>query len=83
MEAMAAGLPCLVSKIRGNVDLIDNGFGGFLCNPDAVDQFKEKIRILCSDPILRNEMSKRNESEIKKYDRERVLSIMENIYSER
>ena len=25
MEAMSAGLPCIISNIRGNVDLIENG----------------------------------------------------------
>ena len=28
MEAMAAGLPCVVSRIRGNSDLIEDGRGG-------------------------------------------------------
>ena len=32
MEAMACELPCIVSSIRGNVDLIEIGRGGFLCN---------------------------------------------------
>ena len=30
MEAMACGLPCVVSKIRGNVDLVEKGVNGFL-----------------------------------------------------
>lgn len=37
MEAMSAGLPCVVSNIRGNVDLIEDGVGGFLHNPNDVD----------------------------------------------
>ena len=32
MEAMAAGLPCVVSEIRGNTDLIEPG-KGFYCDP--------------------------------------------------
>lgn len=34
MEAMACGLPCVVSDIRGNTDLIDDGCGGFAISPD-------------------------------------------------
>ena len=37
MEAMASGLLCVASKIRGNVDLIKNGVTGFLCDPFDVD----------------------------------------------
>ena len=43
MEAMSAGLPCIVSRIRGNVDLIEEGKGGYLCEPDDVDGFKNRI----------------------------------------
>ena len=31
MEAMASGLPCIVSNIRGNTDLIKHEKGGLLC----------------------------------------------------
>lgn len=43
MEAMAAGLPIVCSRIRGNVDLIENGQGGYLCDPTDVDDFKNKM----------------------------------------
>lgn len=40
MEAMACGLPCVVSKIRGNEDLIENEKGGY-----CVDLENEKFNI--------------------------------------
>jgi glycosyltransferase involved in cell wall biosynthesis len=42
MEAMSAGLPCVVSNIRGNVDLIKHGKGGFLCGANEVDEYKKE-----------------------------------------
>ena len=39
MEAMASGLPCVVSKIRGNTDLLENAEGGFLCDPQNASEF--------------------------------------------
>lgn len=42
MEAMASGLPCAVSKIRGNVDLIDEK-NGVLFDPKSVESIKEAL----------------------------------------
>ncbi len=39
MEAMASGLPCVVSDIRGNIDLIDENGGAFF-NPHSVEECK-------------------------------------------
>lgn len=42
MEAMACGLPVICSGIRGNRDLIIDGKGGYLVNPNDVEGFAEK-----------------------------------------
>lgn len=42
MEAMVSGLPVVVSKIRGNTDLIDDN-GGLLFNPHSVTECREAI----------------------------------------
>lgn len=47
MEAMATGLPCIVSDIRGNVDLIKESEGGFLCDSSDIEKISEKINFLC------------------------------------
>lgn len=44
MEAMASGLPCIVSKIRGNADMIDEQ-GGILCDSMNVDAWSKAIEI--------------------------------------
>ena len=49
MEAMASGLPCIVSKIRGNVDLIEEGISGYLVNPKGVNQWAMRIKQVSSD----------------------------------
>lgn len=43
MEAMASGLPCVVSRIRGNIDLIDEN-GGVLFDPHSVNECKNAIQ---------------------------------------
>ena len=49
MEATAAGLPCIVSDIRGNNDLIKNGINGFLVNDS--NECAEKINQLIHDEV--------------------------------
>ena len=80
MEAMASGLPCIVSNIRGNVDLLEDGRGGFLVPIDEVDAIADKIRILLSDEGLRKKMSECNLMRIKEFDTERVKKIIGRIY---
>ncbi len=82
MEAMAAGLPCIVSNIRGNVDLINNGDGGYLCEPHDVNEFAKAISKVAMSQDVRNAMGQSNVQTIKKYDVENVNKIMKDIYSE-
>lgn len=43
MEAMSCGKPIIASKIRGNIDLIDDNKGGILVNPKDVSGFIKAI----------------------------------------
>ncbi|MDQ2692508.1 MAG: glycosyltransferase family 4 protein [Chloroflexota bacterium] len=43
MEALASGLPCLVSDIPGNREWIENGVNGWLFQDGNVDDLAEKI----------------------------------------
>lgn len=81
MEAMASGLPCIVSKIRGNVDLIENGIGGFLCETTNVSEYAEKINILVNDAKLCEKMSDNNLVIIKKFSKETVTDEIYKVYS--
>ena len=42
MEAMASGLPIVCSRIRGNMDLIDEN-GGILFNPFSINECRQAI----------------------------------------
>lgn len=82
MEAMACGLPCVVSKIRGNVDLIEDGVGGYLCEPDDVDGFALAMRNFINNEILREKFGKENIKKITGCDVENINQKMKNIYFE-
>lgn len=82
MEAMACGLPCIASKIRGNVDLLDDGQGGFLKDVSDAQGFADSISRLASDSDLREKMKAFNLEAIKQYDVEVIKREIQAIYAE-
>lgn len=60
MEAMASGLPVIVSDIRGNSDLLKNGEGGYLVESKNIDEITKAIENLVKDKSLRNKMKKKS-----------------------
>ena len=82
MEAMASGLPCIVSDIRGNKDLINDKKGGFLCKINDTDYIADKIINLILDEDIRKRMKEYNLNFIKKYDISVVTNEIEYIYKE-
>lgn len=82
MEAMAMGLPCVASAIRGNVDLIEDGVGGYLRKSCDVDGFAEAINAIANDSELRAKMSASNLETIKGFDISVVKKEIADIYNE-
>ena len=80
MEAMACGLPVVCSDIRGNNDLIVGDKGGFLLGCMDIDGFKQAIYSLNRDLQLRLRMGLFNLQNIKKFDVNEVVGVMENLY---
>lgn len=80
MEAMACGLPVVCSDIRGNIDLVKNNIGGYLCSPNKIECFENTIRVLASNRELRIRMGKYNQEFIKQFDAEIITKIMSEIY---
>lgn len=82
MEAMVSGLPVICSKIRGNVDLIDeNGKNGFVCEFNDSKSFANAISNLYKDFELRLKMGTLNENKAKSFDIELINQLMKNIYN--
>lgn len=79
IEAMASGLPIVASRIRGNVDLVEDG-GGILVSADDVDGAADAIERLLSSRKMRDEMSAYNKEAAKKYSVENVVGLLEKIY---
>lgn len=80
MEAMACGTPIVASRIRGNVDLIEDGVNGFLCAPQDVDGFVEKIRRVLDEPALAEELRSNGLQKIKGFDMSIVTKQLQKVY---
>ena len=79
MEAMASGKPCIANKIRGNIDLIDIGKGGFLLN-NQVEEYTESIKELIDNRSLLEEYGKYNREKIKQFSLEKILNDVKKFY---
>ena len=82
MEAIACGLPCVVSDIRGNRDLVKDGKNGYL---SPLDSFLETIRKTLSmddksfkmiSQVNIDESSKYSEKNISEFYRKLIESIL-------
>lgn len=80
MEAMASGLPCIVSKIRGNVDLIEEGKGGYLVDLNNSNGFTNLLLNLISDGNEQDIMGKYNREIVKRFDVRIITNRMVEIY---
>ena len=82
MEAMACGLPCIVSNIRGNVDLILNDLGGYLVKPNDKKGFSKAVSLLRNNKMKILNMSKENKKKINEYSIEKIQNDIKDIYFE-
>lgn len=86
MEAMAAGLPCIVSDIRGNKELIGGSgsveeSGGVRFTLNKPGQLQDALEEMLSDKELRRSCGERNRKKMKGYSCSVVQKKMKEIYT--
>ncbi len=81
MEAMAAGMPCIVSDVRGNRELIDR-FGGVRFTLGQTKEVEKSLVQLLENPLLREQQGKYNQHKMKAYDWKIVRNRMKRIYKD-
>jgi len=87
MEAAAAGLPIVCSKISGSTDAIHDGETGFIVDINDISAFAEKIMLLLQNNAIRTRMANAAPQYIKKigtFDENIIkqIRIWENIIKE-
>ena len=82
MEMMSMEIPVVVTSIRGNMDLIDDGGEGFYVPIKDSNSIKEKLSMLIEDGNLRTTMGKRARDKIlNRFSLTKVLSDLDKVYS--
>jgi len=82
MEAMASSLPCIVSRIRGNVDLIADNEGGYLFDPNNPKELADCIEKAISRRNAWPCMAAANRKNALQFDLNVAVEELEAIYSE-
>ncbi len=74
MEAMYAGKPVVVSRVKGHTDLVTDGVGGFLYGWNDREEYCDCIRTLAADGELRAIMGEKNRAIVRRYGRAQVFA---------
>jgi len=78
IEAMAAGLPVVASRVPGLADVV--GDAGVLCTPGSVTDMVDGLRALLGDPQRREELSRLGSERAGKFDINRTLDLYVGAY---
>jgi len=79
IEALKQGLAILGSDVGGLTDLIEDGSNGFAVSLKTPDAFQAKLRQLCSDEKLLQQMKARSLEVAKRFDIEAIVDRFEEI----
>lgn len=82
LEAMAAGLPVIASRVGGIPEIVADGQTGLLVEPDNPDALAESLRLLCGDESLRLSMGRAARERVKAYAWDSVVPRILSVFAE-
>lgn len=81
LEAQANGVPCVVTDIRGNNDIIKDGANGLLAKPGDCKDVADKIEKLIGDKVICQKFVQAGKTMIKvNFSMERRIEKLQGIY---
>lgn len=83
LEAMAAGLPVIASRLPGVRSVVSDGRDGLLAEPGDAADLADKIRRLADRPELRRAMGRQGRAKVEaQYAWPQVVKRLERVYEE-
>lgn len=83
LEAMAAGLPIVATRVGGIPEAVIEGKGGFLVDPGDAKGLASKIAALIGSPELRRSMGEFNRTRVREeFSIERMISQTRKVYDD-
>jgi len=82
LEAIASGLPCIVTNVGENADVIENGVQGFVIPPNQASAITKSLEVLLRDPSLRQKMGAKALERANNYSDLRMVELLQGIYKE-
>ena len=80
VEAMACGLPCVVTDVGGNAEAISNGREGFVIEPGAVSKIADAILYLVQHAEERDKMAARAREKVRRlFDLQVCMQAIEKV----
>ncbi|MFH1423476.1 MAG: glycosyltransferase [Candidatus Nealsonbacteria bacterium] len=80
LEAQAAGIPVIGTKVGGILDLIEDGQTGLLVAPENASQIREAIIKIKSEPELSETLVKNAKNNLIKYDWQNIADRVCQVY---
>jgi len=81
VEAMASGLPCVVSDIPANRQLVENEVQGFTVPYDSIGAVAAAIVRLAREPASCRRMAAESRTTAEKYSIDRVVDRYESLFA--
>jgi len=82
LEALACGLPCIVTDVGENAEVIENGVQGLVIPPDQTRDLTKALDILLNNPSLRETMRANAFERAKNYSDHKMIETLQQLYKE-
>ena len=82
LEAMAAGLPIIATRVGGIPEIIHNEDEGILCKPQEPAELAAAIQLLLDNQELRRKLAQAGPKRAKEFDTSRMIEAVRKLYFE-
>lgn len=84
VQYMSVGVPCVVSKVGRNIDIVEDGVNGFLASSE--DEWVDRLSLLIENPQLRQRIGFAGRKTVEekfslKANAPKILEIIQKVYS--